>query len=138
MQVHEHFHLRPVAFLTHDLDHLLRERGFGSLWEFFHAKIDEANTFVCMVEPPALDQRIVAQAAAFVLSSNKMISLDQLLKRCGLTSALTRFIIPAEKVEHLRDQLDLCRVDERQLFPDLDGVAAILRRYYDASVRDRS
>lgn len=29
-----------------------------------------------------------------------------------------------------RDQLDLVGVDERRLFPDLDGVAAEMRRYY--------
>jgi hypothetical protein len=29
-----------------------------------------------------------------------------------------------------RDQLDLVGVDERRLFPDLDGVADQLRRYY--------
>jgi hypothetical protein len=129
-QVHEHFRLRSVAFLVQDLDEVVRARSFASLWEFFQADADENNTFACMLEPPALDQRIVAQAAAFTLSSNKRISLDELLRQCGLTSALTRLIIPSEKVECLRDQLDLCGVDERRLFPDLDGVTAILRRYY--------
>jgi very-short-patch-repair endonuclease len=39
-------------------------------------------------------------------------------------------------VPYLRDQLDFVAMDERRLFPDLDGVAAQMRRYYDAS-RDR-
>jgi len=30
----------------------------------------------------------------------------------------------------VRDQLDLVGMDERRLFPDLDGVAAQMRRYY--------
>jgi hypothetical protein len=30
----------------------------------------------------------------------------------------------------VRDQLDIAGFDERRLFPDLDGVAAQLRRYY--------
>jgi hypothetical protein len=33
-------------------------------------------------------------------------------------------------VQRFRDQLDLVAVDERRLFPDLDGVAAELQRYY--------
>ena len=133
MRVHERFRLRPVAFLAQDLDAVLRARDFHSPWELFNAAVDEGSTFACMLEPPALDQRIVAQAAAFTLCSDKTIAFDELLKRCDLSSALTRFLIPAGAVEHIRDQLDLCRVDERKLFPDLDGVAAILRRYYAAS-----
>ena len=48
----------------------------------------------------------------------------------GLDSALTKFVIPAKEVGLMRDQLDLVGVDERRLFPDLDGVAAAIRRYY--------
>ena len=39
-------------------------------------------------------------------------------------------MIPARDVARLRDQLDLVSVDERRLFPDLDGLAEYLRRYY--------
>jgi hypothetical protein len=39
-------------------------------------------------------------------------------------------VIPEAEVPRIRDQLDLVGVDERRLFPDLDGVAAQLRRYY--------
>jgi hypothetical protein len=39
-------------------------------------------------------------------------------------------VIPAPDVGRLRDQLDLVGVDERRLFPDLDGLATYLRRYY--------
>ena len=48
----------------------------------------------------------------------------------GLGSTLTKFIIPAGETARFRDQLDLVDVDERRLFPDLDGVAAEMRRYY--------
>jgi len=47
-----------------------------------------------------------------------------------LADALTKFIIPAAEVARVRDQLDLVGMDERLIFPDLDGVAAKIRRYY--------
>jgi len=39
-------------------------------------------------------------------------------------------VIRAEHVQVVRDQLDIATIDERRLFPDLDGVAAQMRRYY--------
>ena len=47
-----------------------------------------------------------------------------------LGDALTKLVIPAPEAGRIRDQLDLVSVDERRLFPDLDGVAGYLRRYY--------
>ena len=87
--------------------------------------------FACLLEPSSLDQRIVAQAAAFTLCSDKSRPFDAFLVAHGLGGALTKYVIPAGEVGRLRDQLDLVGVDERRLFPDLDGVAAAIRRYYE-------
>jgi hypothetical protein len=83
-----------------------------------------------MIEPPSLDARIVAQAATFTLCSDKRQPFDRFLDRHELGFALTKFVIPAREAARFRDQLDLVSVDERRLFPDLDGLAAHLRRYY--------
>jgi hypothetical protein len=83
-----------------------------------------------MIEPPSLDARIVAQAAVFTLCSDVGRPFDAFLAAHGVGDALTRYVIPAAEVGRLRDQLDLASVDERRLFPDLDGVAAQMRRYY--------
>lgn len=131
-RVHESFGLPPIAFLVSDLERMLRSRGVTSLSQLFDAEA-EIPDFVCMLEPPALDARIVAQSAAFTVSSDKSRPLNQVLEERGVLKALTRYIIPAARVEHLRDQLDLCRLDERRLFPDLDGVTAEMRRYYSSS-----
>jgi hypothetical protein len=40
-----------------------------------------------------------------------------------------RSTLPGEAAR-FRHQLDLVSVDQRRLFPDLDGVAAEMRRYY--------
>jgi len=137
-QLHEHFNLRPIAFLVQDLDRVLNEKGISSPWDLFNAPRTDETAFACMLEPPALDARIVAQSATFTLCSDKTKSFDQILCDHGLQSALRRFVIPANKVDLIRDQLDLCAIEERRLFPDLDGVAAEMRRYYSSSARFES
>lgn len=132
--VHEHFHLDELAFLAQDLDNVLQEHGIDNLWQFFeHDSHDKA--FVCMLEPPALDARIVTQSATFTLSSDKTQSLDNILRQHNLSAALTRFVVPQSRIHHVRDQLDMCGLDERRLFPDLGGVADQMRRYYAASLK---
>jgi hypothetical protein len=67
----------------------------------------------------------------FTLCSAADRPLDAFLAEHGLESALTRLVVRAPHVSRVRDQLDLASLDERRLFPDLDGVAARMRRYYD-------
>jgi hypothetical protein len=83
-----------------------------------------------MLEPPSLDVRIVAQSATFTLCTDKRQSFDRFLEQHGLGDALTKLVIPAAERGRIRDQLDLVSVDERRLFPDLDGLAGHLKRYY--------
>jgi hypothetical protein len=136
IKVHQYFHLPPVAILN--FDEVLIDRGYQSVWEFCESQEAEHNQFVCMIEPPSLDSRIVAQSATFTISSSKTRSLNQMLIDCGLTSAIKRFIIPADRIDYIRDQLDLCSVDERRLFPDLGGLADEMTRYYSTSPKGQS
>lgn len=128
-QVHRRFGLPALALLIQDLDELFpAERPFTP-WKLFDTN-RERPEFACMLEPPSLDARIVAQAATFTLCSDRTQSFDRFLDRHGLAGALTKLVIPAADTGRLRDQLDLVSVDERRLFPDLDGLAEHLRRYY--------
>jgi hypothetical protein len=127
--VHRFFQLPELALLIQDLEGILgRERRFTP-WMLF-GMATERQPFACMLEPPSLDARIVVQSASFTICSDKRQSFDGFLESHGLGSALTKFVIPAKEAGHIRDQLDLVSVDERRLFPDLDGVASHLRRYY--------
>jgi hypothetical protein len=126
--VHRFFRLPELALLIQDLEGLGGDKPMTP-WALFNAPAN-AKQFACMLEPPSLNQRIVAQSATFTLCSDKRQPFDQFLEKHGLGSALTRFIIPAAETARFRDQLDLVSVDERRLFPDLDGVAAEMRRYY--------
>jgi hypothetical protein len=129
-RVHRAFGLPPLALLIEDLASLADdEDGPFTPWRLF-ARRDDARPFACMMEPPSLDARIVAQSAAFTLCSTRTESFDAFLARHGLADALSKYVIPARAVPLVRDQLDLATIDERRLFPDLDGVAAQMRRYY--------
>ncbi len=127
--VHRQFGLPELALLIQDIEGLFPEERPFTPWRLF-APGPDRREFACMIEPPSLDVRIVAQAATFTLCSDKRQSFDHFLERHGLGGALTKFVIPAGDAGRLRDQLDLVSVDERRLFPDLDGVAEHLRRYY--------
>jgi FRG domain len=127
--VHRFFQLPELALVIQDLEGIQgRERRFTP-WMLF-GMAPERQPFACMLEPPSLDARIVVQSATFTLCSDKRQSFDRFLESHGLGSALTKIVIPGNEAGHIRDQLDLVSVDERRLFPDLDGVADHLRRYY--------
>ena len=128
-KVHCAFGFPELALLIQDLDELFFKGGRFSPWTLFNRDPRE-KPFACMIEPPSLDARIVAQSAVFTLCSDKSQPFDAFLEEHGLGDALTRFVIPADRTARIRDQLDLASVDERRLFPDLDGVAAQMRRYY--------
>jgi hypothetical protein len=131
--VHRKFRLRDVVFMVEDLDALLKERGLPEGWDFLDRGMTARQQFVCILEPSATTQRLAVQSGVFTLAASKDRSLDRILEENGLSDSLTQFIIPGSKVDYIRDQLDLCTVDERRLFPGLDGIAAELRRYYSAS-----
>ena len=127
-RVHAKFELPGLSLLVTDLDELFGKDGHFTPWALMRRGAQ--RDFAALVEPPSLDDRIVAQAAVFTLCSDKTRSLDSFLERHGLGDTLTKFVVPKREVARLRDQLDLVGVDERRLFPDLDGVSAASRRYY--------
>lgn len=127
-RVHKHFKFPPLALLTQDLDALSGESKPFTPWKLFAAR--DGHPFACMIEPPSLDARIVAQAATFTLTSSTSQSFDAFLESQALRDALTKYVFPAPDVARIRDQLDLVGIDERRLFPDLDGVATAIQRYY--------
>lgn len=134
--VHKKFGLRELVFLVEDLDALLKERGLPATWEFLNCNIPATQEFICVLEPPAITPRLAVQSGAFTLCSAKDRSLDKVLEAHDLLDSLTAFVIPADRTDYIRDQLDLCTVDERRLFPGLDGIAAELRRYYSSTAGD--
>ncbi|HEV3486139.1 MAG TPA: FRG domain-containing protein [Vicinamibacterales bacterium] len=84
--------------------------------------------FLVFVEPPAIDRRILNQLALFSLMSSPTATMDDWLRRHPELCRQVR--IPAALKWEIRDKLDQANVNERVLFPGLDGLSRWLARYY--------
>ncbi len=86
------------------------------------------DDFAVFFEPPSLDQRIVNQYAVFSMMSNPNITISQWLLEKEVR--YFRILIPAALKWEIRDKLDQANINERVLFPGLDGLATWLKRHY--------
>jgi hypothetical protein len=84
--------------------------------------------FPLFLEPPALTERIVNQAALFSLMSTPAAPVDAWISEHP--HACRRIVLPAELKWEVRDRLDQINLTERVLFPGLDGLSRWLARYY--------
>lgn len=84
--------------------------------------------FVVFLEPPAVDRRILNQLALFSLMSSPAATLDDWLAHHR--QLCRQVVIPARMKWEIRDKLDQANVNERVLFPGLDGLSRWLTRYY--------
>ena len=96
------------------------------------------DPFVLFIEPPSLDTRILNQFALFSLMADPSARLDTWLE--DHPDLYRRVIVPAELKWEVRDKLDQANINERTLFPGLDGLSRWLERYYTPkspkSIRD--
>jgi hypothetical protein len=86
------------------------------------------SPFLVFLEPPAIDRRILNQFALFSLMSSPTAELDDWLSRHP--ALCRRVVIPNKLKWEIRDKLDQANVNERVLFPGLDGLTRWLTRYY--------
>ena len=84
--------------------------------------------FVLFMEPPSLDPRITNQFALFSLMPDPSARIDHWLK--SAPNLARRIIIPSSLKWEVRDKLDQLNINERVLFPGLDGLSRWLTRYY--------
>jgi hypothetical protein len=84
--------------------------------------------FLMFFEPPSIDDRVVHQYALFSVMSNNRGRLDLWLQ--GHPQLYRRVIIPASLKWEIRDKLDQANINERTMFPGLDGLSRWLRRHY--------
>jgi hypothetical protein len=100
----------------------------GSFKSLAHFDRLSRTPFVAFLEPPAVDRRILNQHALFSLMSSPMARLDDWLRRHP--ELWRQVVVPAKLKWEIRDKLDQANVNERVLFPGLDGLSKWLSRYY--------
>ncbi|MCE5269660.1 FRG domain-containing protein [bacterium] len=88
-----------------------------------------AEAFVLFFEPPSMDDRIVNQFALHSVISNPRSLLNELL-RDRFPDYYKRVIVPKELKWEIRDKLDQANINERVIFPGLEGLCSWLTRHY--------
>lgn len=90
--------------------------------------LDALGDVLMFFEPPSIDQRIVNQYSLFSVISNPELSVEDCLARHP--ESAYRVVIPEHLRWEVRDKLDQANINERVLFPGLDGLSAWLKRHY--------
>jgi hypothetical protein len=88
---------------------------------------------VVFFEPPSLDDRVVNQYALFSLMSNPSSYLDGWLEEHP--DLCKKIVVPGSLKWEIRDKLDQSNINERILFPGLDGLSQWLKRHYSPGPR---
>jgi hypothetical protein len=97
----------------------------GTLEQF-----EESSTepFLAFFEPPSLGPRIVNQFALFSVLSSTRVRLGDWLS--AHQDVYRKIVVPSHLKWEVRDKLDQANVNERVLFPGLDGLCRWLGRQY--------
>lgn len=80
------------------------------------------------VEPPSIDQRIVNQYSFFTILPSGITDLVSYLEKN--TEHTVKYIIDKSLRWDLRDILDQLNMNERIIYPGIDGIAKWLARHY--------
>ncbi|MDE5051741.1 FRG domain-containing protein [Niallia taxi] len=87
-----------------------------------------SDDFIICLEPPSMDERIVNQYAIFTVMTNPNRKLNDLL--IDKPEMYKKIIIPKELKLEIRDKLDQANMNERMIYPGLQGISAWLKRYF--------
>jgi hypothetical protein len=114
---------RSMAFDVNLLQGVLPEPSF-----------DDLRDWALVFEPPSIDQRVVNQYAGLSVTSRAGLRLDHLL--ASLKPRLARrLVIPRKLKAVVRERLDQGNINERVIYPGLDGLCTWLTRYYTTGPR---
>ncbi len=97
----------------------------GSLQEFDNISEED---FALFFDPPSMDYRLINQYALHSVASSSVRRMEDILSK--YPEIWRKVVIPREIKWEVRDKLDQANINERVLFPGLDGLCCWLARHY--------
>jgi hypothetical protein len=91
-------------------------------------RFNRKRSFPLFFEPPSLNDRIINQAAILSVAPDPEFDFEDFLT--SHPDLYRKITVPKALKWEIRDKLDQDQVNERILFPGLDGTAQWLKRYY--------
>lgn len=88
---------------------------------------DMGTSGMVILEPPSMDQRVANQYSFFSVVPAGIKEVDSFLEE---TENTVKYVISKDIRWHLRDALDQMNINERMIYPGLDGVAKVEGRHY--------
>ena len=94
---------------------------------------DMGTASMVFLEPPSIDQRIIGQYSYFSIIPSR---IENLQDDTGIETFLdetqntVKYIISTDLKWRIRDMLDQMNINERILFPGLDGITSWMTRHY--------
>ena len=101
------------------------EEACGSLEQYDR---DMGEDAMVVIEPPSVDPRIANQYSFFSVIPTQMDDIEQYLN--DNTNQTVRYLIHKALRWKLRDFLDHQNINERLIYPGLDGISRWLGRHY--------
>ena len=89
---------------------------------------DMSNKSMALVEPPSIDQRIINQYSYFSVVPMGITNIEDFLNEN--TNNTCRYVITKDIKWRMRDMLDQMNINERIIYPGLDGLSTWLKRHY--------
>ena len=81
-----------------------------------------------LIEPPSIDQRIINQYSYFMVVPAGVTDVEEFLDRH--TKKTTKYIIDKSLKWRVRDMLNQMNMNERSIYPGLDGLTQWIKRHY--------
>ena len=89
---------------------------------------DMCRSAMILIEPPSIDQRIINQYSYFSVVPKGMPDIEKFLDL--YTNHTIKYVIDRQLKWRIRDMLDQLNVNERIIFPGLDGLSSWIKRHY--------
>jgi hypothetical protein len=89
---------------------------------------DMKGSAMVIIEPPSIDPRIINQYSYFSVIPGDMKDIETFLNEN--TNNTVKYIIKKELRWRIRDMLDQLNINERIVYPGLDGLSQWLTRHY--------